>query len=367
MKQETKELITGLKNWYEKFRSEAPLTPYTEWAVGDGDGYADEGASNMDKVITLLDSLEGLENQLKHGGFIPDRNGKPCKDGDKIEICLDGLRSGEIVSGQLRWDDKHYLFLCEGDDISLSPGEKDEADYIGIQWFEKEDEVRTLKLELREKLGLPNREVIVFDFEKQSFSDLRDLTEKYFVYVGKGQYITQLLSMDEQMNFAPIRTTSIKAPVNSGLSIAFTENGNYVDDNVFSGLCADMEMFDSSGDFGEDAQGWHEPKCIWPEERRLYGIDKFTCGTAQISMIKENLYSVAISSADGKQIAKFKVDDRLDDTWQGFKVGDEEYDINIYSSELYGTGNAKWEATVYPIRNGFIDLQIMVQLKVKEV
>lgn len=84
-------------------------------------------------------------------------------------------------------------------------------------------------------------------------------------------------------------------------------------------------------------------------------------------MIMENLYSVAISSVDGKQIAKFYVDDRLDDTWQGFKVGDEEYDINIYSSELYGTGNAKWEATVYPIRNGFIDLQIMAQLKVKEV
>ena len=41
-----------------------------------------------------------------------------------------------------------------------------------------------LKAETREKVGLPNREVIVFDFEKQSFSDLRDLTKKYFVYNG---------------------------------------------------------------------------------------------------------------------------------------------------------------------------------------
>ncbi len=229
--------------------------------------------------------------------------------------------------------------------------------------------MRTLKLELREKLGLPNRKVVKFNFDNQSYSDLSELTKKYFVYVGKGQYITQLLSMDEQMNFAPIRTTSIKAPVNSGLSIAFTESGNYVDDNVFAGLCADMEMFDSSGDFGEDAQGWHEPKCIWPNEKKRNGLSMFICGTAEIRMIKENLYSVVISSVDGKQIAKFNVDDRLDDTWQGFKVGDEEYDINIYSSELYGIDdeNAKWGATVYPVRNGFIDLQIMVQLKVKEV
>ena len=228
--------------------------------------------------------------------------------------------------------------------------------------------MRILKLELREKLGLPNREVVEFNFDNQSYSDLSELTKKYFVYVGKGQYITQLLSMDEQMNFAPICTTSIIKPVNSGLSIAFTESGNYVADNVFGGLCADMEMFDSSDDFGCFTQGWHEPKCIWPEERRHYGINKFVCGTAEISMIKENLYSVVISSVDGKQIAKFNIDDRLDDTWQGFKVGDEEYDINIYSSELYGIDdeNAKWGATVYPVRNGSIDTQIMVELKVKE-
>lgn len=97
------------------------------------------GNEQREPALRLLDKFEEVERQLTRGGFIPDRNGKPCKDGDKIEICLDGLRSGEIVHGQLRWDDKHYQFLCEGDDISLSPGEKDDDDYIGIQWFEKED------------------------------------------------------------------------------------------------------------------------------------------------------------------------------------------------------------------------------------
>lgn len=137
MKQETKELIDGLKDWYEKFRSETPLTPYTEWAVGDGKGYADEGASNMDKVIALLDSLENLENQLKHGGFIPDRNGKPCKDGDRIKICLNGRRQDEIVYGTLCWNYETYGFYAI---------EETEVEHLYIdsnsgvvQWFEKEE------------------------------------------------------------------------------------------------------------------------------------------------------------------------------------------------------------------------------------
>ena len=132
MKQETIENIKWLKDLLDRESEIEPDCKNDEEFVSDYKKHCEE-------CKQLLDSLEGLENQLKHGGFIPDRNGNPCKDGDKIEICLDGLRSGKIVHGQLRWDDKHYQFLCEGDDISLSPGGKDEDDYIGIQWFEKED------------------------------------------------------------------------------------------------------------------------------------------------------------------------------------------------------------------------------------
>lgn len=97
------------------------------------------------------------------------------------------------------------------------------------------------------------------------------------------------------------------------------------------------------------------------------GIEVFTGGTADIRMIKKDLYSVVISSIDGNRIADLMVDDRLDDTWQGFKVENQEFDINIYSDELYGTGNTKWGATVYLVRNGLIDTEISVQLNVKEV
>lgn len=97
------------------------------------------------------------------------------------------------------------------------------------------------------------------------------------------------------------------------------------------------------------------------------GIEMFTGGTADIRMIKKDLYSVVIRSANGNQIAEFKIDDRLDDTWQGFKVGNQDFDINIYSDELYGTGNTKWGATVYLVRKGLIDTEIFVQLNVKEM
>lgn len=120
-----------------------------------------------------------------------------------------------------------------------------------------------LKAETREKVGLPNREVIVFDFEKQSFSDLSDLTEKYFVYIGKGLYLTQIISEKEQLNLHKLRTCSWEQPINTGFSVVFTESGKYYLDNVFGGLCADLEMFDSSDDFGMFSVGWHKPRHIF--------------------------------------------------------------------------------------------------------
>lgn len=97
------------------------------------------------------------------------------------------------------------------------------------------------------------------------------------------------------------------------------------------------------------------------------GIEMFTGSTADIRMIEKDLYSVVIRSTNGNQIAELKVDGNLEDSWYGFKVGDEEYDINIYSGELFGTGDAKWGATVYPVKNGLTDTGVYIQLNVREV
>lgn len=140
MKKETKELITGLKNWYEKFRSAVPLTFYTEWAVGDGKGYADEGASNMDKVIALLDNLEKTEACLANGGLVRDAKGNWLKSGDKVRFihhnragANDDIWDIGIVyfgNENLCW----YLNTEEGDWLYLA------HDYLEVETFEKLDD-----------------------------------------------------------------------------------------------------------------------------------------------------------------------------------------------------------------------------------
>lgn len=60
MKKETKELIEWIK---DKLPKEDTKT---------------------EKALIFLNSLEGLEKQLKEGGFIPDVHNKPCKKGDKV-------------------------------------------------------------------------------------------------------------------------------------------------------------------------------------------------------------------------------------------------------------------------------------------
>lgn len=97
-------------------------------------------------------------------------------------------------------------------------------------------------------------------------------------------------------------------------------------------------------------------------------IEMFEGGTAVVRMIEENLYSVSIILSDGRKVAELKVDDSLDDTWYGFKVGDKDYDINIFSCELFGgPENAKWSASVYPAMDGYIHTEFDEQLNVREV
>lgn len=228
MKQETIENIKWLKDLLGR---EAEI----ESVCKNDEEFVSDYKKHCEECKKLLDSLEDLENQLKYGGFIPDRNGNPCKDGDKIEICLDGLRSGKIIHGHLCWNSSSFGFYA-----------------------------------------------------------LEDETKEYL----------------------------------------------YIDSN--------------SGEVQ------------WFEKEVCMGIEMFTGGSADIRMIEKDLYSVVIKSANGNQLAELKIDDNLKDSWYGFKVGDEEYDINIYSGELFGTGDAKWGATVYPVKNGLTDTEVYVQLSVKE-
>ena len=44
----------------------------------------------LEKAIKLLDSLPKLEARLGRGGYISDRNGTPCEDGDVVDVAIKG-------------------------------------------------------------------------------------------------------------------------------------------------------------------------------------------------------------------------------------------------------------------------------------
>lgn len=67
----------------------------------------------IDKVEELEKKLLQVEKYLNLGGFIADRNGKPCKDGDVIKI----FRYGTLVTaGPIHFDHVRKTFtVMEGD------------------------------------------------------------------------------------------------------------------------------------------------------------------------------------------------------------------------------------------------------------
>ena len=74
MKQETKNLIAWIKTLLKREKAS-----YI---------YADENAveTDCDRAIEFLDSLPEIEKHLCQGGYIQDKNGTPCCDGDKVEF-----------------------------------------------------------------------------------------------------------------------------------------------------------------------------------------------------------------------------------------------------------------------------------------
>lgn len=91
-----------------------------------------KGTTDEDKLIKaidLLDSLPKLEARLGRGGYIPDRNGTPCKDGDVVDVVTGGKSRFESF---LFWDDGQKRFWFQPTDLHCGAFSLSE-DYI----FEK--------------------------------------------------------------------------------------------------------------------------------------------------------------------------------------------------------------------------------------
>lgn len=88
MKAETKEMIEDMKKMLHGQTVKTPVS----------------------KMIDFLDSIPGIEEQLKHGGYIPDCNNKPCKSGDRVFYSLP---SGERKKGILKWSSFFNQFVVD--------------------------------------------------------------------------------------------------------------------------------------------------------------------------------------------------------------------------------------------------------------
>lgn len=93
MKKETKELIDWIKKQISLAGTIVTDVSQPYWQ------------QDRDKAIQFLDSLPEIESHLCRGGYIQDKNGTPCCDGDKVK-CQD-------ISGRLFWDKEHSRFLVE--------------------------------------------------------------------------------------------------------------------------------------------------------------------------------------------------------------------------------------------------------------
>ena len=90
MKQETKELI--------------------KWIKGHITVASNEDSELHHKAFNFLDSLPDIESHLCKGGYIQDRNGTPCCDGDKVTFEIYGHYM-PTMTGILFWSysDKRFL------------------------------------------------------------------------------------------------------------------------------------------------------------------------------------------------------------------------------------------------------------------
>ena len=80
-----------------------------------------------DKICEFLKSIPQIESRLCLGGFIQDRNGMPCCDGDEVNFqFVEGF-----YSGTLKFDHTFKCFTIENE-YGAYPLIKD-----GMKWFEK--------------------------------------------------------------------------------------------------------------------------------------------------------------------------------------------------------------------------------------
>lgn len=134
MKEETKEVIDWIKKQIRLSGERYVQDLHEDW-IGD-----------RNKAINFLDSLPEIESHLTRGGYIQDKNGTPCCNGDKIKFKFSEKDFNEhwkdkcahIEYGELKFDvnDKKFVILFGGNKNGFDWIDWNGA-FEGCEWFEK--------------------------------------------------------------------------------------------------------------------------------------------------------------------------------------------------------------------------------------
>ena len=130
MKQETKKLIEWMKIQLGLLRTN------TNEIINN----------SVDKSIAFLDSLPEIESKLCQGGYIQDRNGIPCCNGDKVRFAFEeegytknwNEKYSRIEIGKLRFDldTKSFCIVFGPNNNGYDWIDWNTSD-CGPEWFEK--------------------------------------------------------------------------------------------------------------------------------------------------------------------------------------------------------------------------------------
>lgn len=121
MKQETKELI----NWIM-----CQIATNTDESYKITSSAIIKHNETKEKAFNFLSSLPEIEEKLCFGGYIQDKNGTPCCDGD--QIINPNLLDGKKELGTLYWSKTDCRFYFKKEDKCHSLA-------VGYNGFEKVD------------------------------------------------------------------------------------------------------------------------------------------------------------------------------------------------------------------------------------
>lgn len=134
MKQETKRLIEWIKMLLKMERASHI--------------YANEKTveTDCDRAMEFLDTLPEIESKLCQGGYVQDKNGTPCCNGDKVRFEFEekgyndnwNTKYSKVETGELRFysNTKSFCIVFGPDNNGYDWIDFTTSDY-GCKWFEK--------------------------------------------------------------------------------------------------------------------------------------------------------------------------------------------------------------------------------------